>query len=156
MIRNAKANTTKGTMPAQAKVKRRWGRADGTPPALSGDATLNVASPRSSSSCGLLDDDVDGCWPALGDHVRCLGDLVEGREQRASGVGQLRLGRRVDGLVLDQVVIADRIAVALQPGVLAGVGVQVLHPQLGGIRVWGVRADRLAVHSAEPAGLRDD
>jgi hypothetical protein len=46
-MRNARANTMKGTMPAQAKVKRRWGRADGTPPALSGDATLKVAFPRS-------------------------------------------------------------------------------------------------------------
>ena len=70
--------------------------------------------------------------------------------------GQRGLGRRVDGALLDHVVVADRVAVALQPDVLAGVGVQVLHPQLGRVRVRGVGADRLDVHPTEPARLRDD
>ena len=48
------------------------------------------------------------------------------------------------------------MAVALQPAGLALVGVEVLHPELGGVRMRGVGADRLDVDAQEAAGLRDD
>jgi len=78
--------------------------------------------------------------------------------RREDGAGRIReLGQDVsrDRVALRHVLEADRVAVALQPDVLAFVAVEVLHPQLGGIGVRGEGADRLDVQATEATRLRD-
>ena len=58
--------------------------------------------------------------------------------------------------VRNEILVPDRVAVALQPEVLALVGVQELLPELGGVRMRRVGADRLDVDAGEPDRLRDD
>ena len=87
------------------------------------------------------------------------GLLVEGREH---GLGVV-LGRRQlveqflrDLAGLGHVVEADRVAVALQPAELALVRIEILHPQLGGVGMRRVGADRLDVDAGDDARLRHD
>src|SRR5437016_1613194 len=49
---------------------------------------------------------------------------------------------------------AVRVAVPLEPGELDLVGIEVLHPQLGGVRVRREGADRLDIDAGDDAGLR--
>ena len=78
------------------------------------------------------------CVPAALDHLGHRLLLLERREDRrlvGRGRRQLveQLLRHLAGV--DQVVEADRVAVALEPLELALVGVEILHPELGGVRV---------------------
>ncbi len=61
-----------------------------------------------------------------------------------------------DLAVLGEIVEADRVAVALEPAELAFVRIEVLHPQLGGVRVRREGADRLHIDAGDDAGLRHD
>src|SRR3954449_3639519 len=150
------AKTKNGTTPTHAKLmwKPRRGLTAREPPAAIG--AVEPVTERSLPRSALLDRRADGGRPTLGDHVGGLRDLVEGRELRAGGVRQLGLGGRVDGAGLDHGVVADRVAVALQPQVLALVAVQELHPQLRRVRMRREGADCLHVHATEAAALRDD
>ncbi len=132
---------------------RRW-RAPGVESSCA-SATDRIAGPVGVGPARLLDVDADDGRPSRS--VISVGrgvELVEGRED---GAGRRPAawpagppGRRSRR---DEVLVADRVAVALQPDELALVGVQELHPQLGGVRMRRVGADRLDVDAAEAAGL---
>src|SRR3972149_3292961 len=104
----------------------------------------------------LLDVQPNGGIPLGRDQLLGRVELVEGREDRALDVRQLRQLVRRHGIRVDEVLVADRVAVARQPEVLALVAVEVLHPELGRVRVWRVGADRLDVDTGEAAAGRDD
>ena len=116
--------------------------------------------PVATRSTRLLDVGADDAVPLLGD--RCPWRRPA---RRASGTRPWRRLRPAAacragpaGILpfLAQVVEADRVAVALEPAELAFVGVEVLHPELGGVRVRRVGADRLDVDAGDDAGLRHD
>src|SRR3569833_2288867 len=86
----------------------------------------------------LLDIGSDGRIPALGDDVLGGRLLVEGREHRLGierRVRELREKVLGNGFLAGEVVEADRVTVAGEPADLAFVRIQILHPQLGRVRV---------------------
>src|SRR5690606_33328480 len=58
---------------------------------------------------------------------------------------------RRNDTAFNHVVIADRMAIALEPDELPFVGIEELHPQLGGVWVWCIGADRLEVDPTKDA-----
>ena len=157
-----------GARPGTGALKRKNGSRPEPGPAPACDAGRAGGAPRSAMTVAA--------WLTIG-RMRVGAGYLTSAPTTAShplvisvlGRGGLRRGR-VDGArdvrqLGDQVasstprafrsVEAGRVAVALQPAGLALVGVQVLHPQLGGVRMRRVGADRLDVDAREPAGRRD-
>src|SRR3569832_868327 len=106
----------------------------------------------------LLDIGSHGRIPALGDGVLGGRLLIERREH---GLGVERrvgeLGKQVsrNGVLAGQVVEADRVAIAGEPAELTFVRIEILHPELGRVRVRRVGRDRLDVHTGYDSIRRD-
>ena len=79
--------------------------------------------------------------PTPGDQVVAVVQLLERGEHGAGRRPAAWRQVRRDGAAGDHVLVADRVAVALQPEELALVAVQELHPQLGGVGMRRVGAD---------------
>src|SRR5436309_6799366 len=135
-IRNRRAKAKNGATPAHLQSSRR-GR-HGETAAVSKGAAWATAGRTSCRASRLLHVRPDDGVPLLGDHLFRLILLLERREDRG-GVGfrgrQLRQDVGRDLLVLHEVQEADGIAVALEPGKLALVRVEVLPPELRRVRM---------------------
>jgi hypothetical protein len=99
----------------------------------------------------------DDAVPLLGDDLLRRALIFQLREDRLlvglRGRKLLEQLRR-NLLALHQVLEADRVAIALQPGELPLVRIEIFHPQLGGVRVRGIGADGLHIDAGDHAGLR--
>jgi hypothetical protein len=95
----------------------------------------------------------------LGDDVRRRGLLGEGRELRLGVAFRWRQGgEHVGGnfLVGDEIVEANRVAIAFQPADLSFVRIEMLQPELRRRRMRRERADRLDVDAGDDAALGHD
>ena len=107
----------------------------------------------------IIDVGANNSVPLLGDGFLGRTLLVERREHGlVIGLGRRQLCQDVrrDLAVLGKVVEADRMAIALQPAELAFIRIEILHPELGGVRMRRVGADRLNINAGNDAGLRHD
>src|SRR3569623_3184424 len=106
----------------------------------------------------LLNNGSHGRIPALGDGVLGGRLLVERREH---GLGVERWGGELgklfgrNGVLAGEVVEADRVAVTGEPAELTFVRIEILHPELGGVRVRCIGRDRLDVHTGDDSIRRD-
>ncbi len=156
-IRNSSAKARNGTTPSQAQDSPRSARAGGAEErgdAIAGEAWRAPArrGPASRRYSVTFAPTTLSHSPVIDRLHRLL--VVERREHRLL-VGRGRR-QRVEQLLRhhaarDHVVEADRVAVALEPAELALVGIEVLHPQLGRVRMRRVGADRLHVDARDHA-----
>src|SRR5579859_7495978 len=181
-IRNRRANTKNGSMPSMAGESRlpsdslpfvtttSWATTDIDDPEM---ATRRLplrkgkylpATPASTSAqticlAPLLDAGADDAVPVPRDH-RLGRVLVLDRREHGLVIGRRRrqLGDQVarDRLVLDQILEADRVAIATQPGGLSLVGIEIFQPQLGGVQMRRKGTDRLDIDAGDDARTRHD
>src|SRR5262245_55535365 len=106
-----------------------------------------------AEGCALFGDiDTDDGVPLASNRLFGRVQLVESREHRLGIAlrGRKRVEKRLrDRLASRQIVEADGVAVALEPTQLTLVGVEVLHPELGGVGMRRISADRLDVDAGE-------
>src|SRR5688572_31773843 len=93
--------------------------------------------------------DADHLRPALGDDYPGSLDLLNRWEVSPFGAGQLRQHILWNSAGCRHRFEPDRVAVARGPTELALIRVQVLHPQLGSVRMRRVGAYRLHVHTGK-------